>query len=357
MVEAMAALHAMAEPRHHPMHHDWLRTVRRRMTAPMRQETAGFRFGAAAFLAAVLVPAVGSTLGGSPLGFDAELELLRSHRDELGRQILRALAGVERTQGKDLHDPMVQAVILRDSARLGPVAFQLVQVGLADPGRLGDRLLDLLDDYWNRVGFRHQWAAVEPQLVEAATAASLAVNGTGTRGLLALLSERLASAATTCAGAAFDLPVPCTDESKPALLASAHLWPHACVVHGVPGTVCVIYPVAAGAAPPAQPDPLADLLPLLRGLDDSTRLRVLWLVREGPRSTQELAPLLGISQAAASKHLRLLAAAGLVESRREGAYVLYRLVPSSLERIFHGLNGLLTRPAGDTGSGPAPTPR
>jgi DNA-binding transcriptional ArsR family regulator len=44
-----------------------------------------------------------------------------------------------------------------------------------------------------------------------------------------------------------------------------------------------------------------------------------------PRSTQELAPLLGIGEAGLSRHLRLLARAGLVTTRRHGYYVLYAL--------------------------------
>jgi DNA-binding transcriptional ArsR family regulator len=59
-------------------------------------------------------------------------------------------------------------------------------------------------------------------------------------------------------------------------------------------------------------------------------LRVLALIAARPRSTQELAPLVGMSQAGLSKHLRLLARAGVLESRRDGYYVLYSLVPDRL---------------------------
>jgi DNA-binding transcriptional ArsR family regulator len=62
-----------------------------------------------------------------------------------------------------------------------------------------------------------------------------------------------------------------------------------------------------------------------RPLADETRLRALKLIAAGERSTQELAPLIGISQAGLSKHLRLLARAGLVQARRDGYYVLYSL--------------------------------
>ena len=49
---------------------------------------------------------------------------------------------------------------------------------------------------------------------------------------------------------------------------------------------------------------------MFRALADETRLQVLRLIAERPRSTQELAPLVGLSEAALSKHLRFLAEVG-----------------------------------------------
>jgi DNA-binding transcriptional ArsR family regulator len=49
------------------------------------------------------------------------------------------------------------------------------------------------------------------------------------------------------------------------------------------------------------------------------------LIADRPRSTQELAPLVGISEAGLSKHLRLLARSGLVQRKRDGYYVLYSI--------------------------------
>lgn len=51
-------------------------------------------------------------------------------------------------------------------------------------------------------------------------------------------------------------------------------------------------------------------------------------IADQPRSTQELAPLVGISE-----HLRQLADAGIVQSRREGYYVLYSLVPDRIDAL------------------------
>jgi ubiquinone/menaquinone biosynthesis C-methylase UbiE len=64
--------------------------------------------------------------------------------------------------------------------------------------------------------------------------------------------------------------------------------------------------------------PLADLL---QALADPTRLRILSLLRRMELSVGELAILLGQSQPRVSRHVRILADAGVVERRREGSWV------------------------------------
>jgi biotin operon repressor len=103
---------------------------------------------------------------------------------------------------------------------------------------------------------------------------------------------------------------------------SAFVWPHVLISCDEPWPLSVTYPApfVAHAARPKLPS--ADLLGVLKAVGDDTRLRALRLIAERPRSTQELAPLVGISEAGLSKHLRQLAQAGLVTARREGYYVL-----------------------------------
>jgi len=64
--------------------------------------------------------------------------------------------------------------------------------------------------------------------------------------------------------------------------------------------------------------PLADLL---QALADPTRLRILSLLRRMELSVGELAILLDQSQPRVSRHVRILADAGVVERRREGSWV------------------------------------
>ena len=55
------------------------------------------------------------------------------------------------------------------------------------------------------------------------------------------------------------------------------------------------------------------------------------------RRSGEIAHLLGLSAPATSEHLRLLAQAGLVSSRHEGANVYYRLCNEPIMQAFHAL--------------------
>ena len=75
---------------------------------------------------------------------------------------------------------------------------------------------------------------------------------------------------------------------------------------------------------------LEDLLTALRGAGEETRLRILALLSHGELAVAELTQILGQSQPRVSRHLRLLAEAGLIERRREGAWAFFRLARGGL---------------------------
>ena len=62
-----------------------------------------------------------------------------------------------------------------------------------------------------------------------------------------------------------------------------------------------------------------------RALADRTRLRILALLRCGEICVRHVHESLGISQPKASRHLAYLRRTGLVETRRQGLWVYYRL--------------------------------
>jgi DNA-binding transcriptional ArsR family regulator len=65
---------------------------------------------------------------------------------------------------------------------------------------------------------------------------------------------------------------------------------------------------------------------LFKALSDETRLRILALLRLGGElCVCDVEGVLGITQSKSSRHLRYLLNAGLVQNRREAAWVFYRL--------------------------------
>lgn len=67
------------------------------------------------------------------------------------------------------------------------------------------------------------------------------------------------------------------------------------------------------------------MLTALRAAGEPTRLRILALVAEGERSVKDLTDILGQSQPRISRHLKLLADAGLIARHREGGWAFFRL--------------------------------
>src|SRR5581483_5330109 len=91
--------------------------------------------------------------------------------------------------------------------------------------------------------------------------------------------------------------------------------------------------------------PLADMEGLFKALADETRLRILGLLLAGEVCVCDIHESLQIPQAKASRHLAYLRRAGLVETRRDGLWVHYRLgrandavLSAIAAAVFHGLS-------------------
>lgn len=78
---------------------------------------------------------------------------------------------------------------------------------------------------------------------------------------------------------------------------------------------------------------------LCSALADSKRLLILYALSERKLNVSELAEEVGISQPAASRHLKLLRERGLVRAERKGASVVYELTD---HRLIVALDTLLT---------------
>jgi DNA-binding transcriptional ArsR family regulator len=82
---------------------------------------------------------------------------------------------------------------------------------------------------------------------------------------------------------------------------------------------------------PAVPAELLDAAPLFAALGDQTRLRLLArLAADGPGSITHLRADAAVSRQAITKHLEVLAQAGLVRGTRRGRERIWQLEPHRL---------------------------
>lgn len=87
-------------------------------------------------------------------------------------------------------------------------------------------------------------------------------------------------------------------------------------------------------------------------LTDPKRLLILDGLRVGERSVGDLAERIGVTLANASQHLAVLRSAGLVDGRRSGTTVLYRLAEPAILEACDVIHAIVERRL----AGPAPSP-
>ena len=90
---------------------------------------------------------------------------------------------------------------------------------------------------------------------------------------------------------------------------------------------------------------LKPLSRLFRALGDETRLRIVALLAHGELCVCHVEQALGLTQPNASRQLGLLRTAGVLDSRRDGTWVYYRIVPQeheAVQRLLEVLTDSLT---------------
>ena len=82
-------------------------------------------------------------------------------------------------------------------------------------------------------------------------------------------------------------------------------------------------------------------MPIFAALGDETRLALVRrLCASGPASVSRLSEGAGVTRQAISKHLQVLAEAGLVRSRRDGRESIWEFEPDRLEEAHRALDAI-----------------
>ena len=98
--------------------------------------------------------------------------------------------------------------------------------------------------------------------------------------------------------------------------------------------------MASGSAKVALFDAFASVA---QALGNGRRAEIVDLLAQGERSVEEIANEISQSAANTSQHLRVLARAGLVRSRREGTRVFYRLASERVADLWAAVRDVAVR--------------
>src|SRR6185369_12291342 len=83
---------------------------------------------------------------------------------------------------------------------------------------------------------------------------------------------------------------------------------------------------------------MRDLLRITKALADQNRIRALMALRGGELCACQITELFGLAPSTMSKHMSVLYQAGLVESRKEGRWIYFRLpdghAPAGVKRAI-----------------------
>jgi DNA-binding transcriptional ArsR family regulator len=242
-----------------------------------------------------------------------------------------------------------------------PAAADVLAQAFDDPASIRHRLADLLERYWQEA-FADEWTRIRPRLDAEVTDMARALVGGG---LGRLLSEFLPEAhhdldiPAIVLDKPFDRDVDVVERGGLALVPTT--FEHRVLVEAdPPWQLAIILPTRSMRQVEVPQASDREVATGMRALGDETRLQILRLIAEAPRSTKELATLLSLSESAVSRHLKVLASVDVVDSTRDGYYVLYRLKADRIAALGGALRrtlGLAPTASGSTPSVPVVVPR
>ncbi|PZD96724.1 hypothetical protein DNH61_05870 [Paenibacillus sambharensis] len=335
--EMLCSLHVLCRPEHHTARQAWAERLKQQ--APLLWQRA-WDIGAVTeeWIGIINLPGGCSEPMSVQKGIrrlktlpDAELlELTFNYRYSL-EQVLRWMAGEDRG--------------LADSS-----LSERQRMLLMKPSCYREELLAILQEYADY--FKQEWRLVLPRMQAEAERFRMACERNDLKALNSLHPRLSVTGGEITAYKAETYRFAAGNLRKVLIFPSAFIAPHLLIGCGKD---MVSLPLAVENAPADDTDaslaeelsPPVDLLVLLKGLADGTRLKIVKLLWWEPRCTRQLAELFGISEAAVSKHLKIMQQSGLVYSERRGNYQFYSLKRSEIDRLSLNLLQFLEQPVAE----------
>lgn len=344
LFEAALSLRPIVRPKRFPMHLPWARRCRGLPPALLED------------IRAIAGPLEGTIPGVFEVGlrgdlpaFEDELEHFAAVEDELFAYEFSLAYGGTGCAPRDhgpaiVHDTDYVRDVVASARACDPSMATVVEATFDDPAAMRARVATMMEQYWD-LAFRDEWERIRPRIETEVTDGARALVTAGMPGLVAeLLPEGRWDAASSSVIVEKRYERDCDVAAHGGMLfvPTVYGWPSVLLELDEPWPIAVFFPLRDMRQPEIPHAADHEVAEGLRALGDETRLQLTRLVAEQPRSTKELAALVSLSESAVSRHLKILAGAGVVTSERDGYFVLYRLVP---ERIGT-LGGALRRTLG-----------
>lgn len=356
LYELMLSLYVLNDYKHHPLHITWALDTLKQMPDELRSENRFFRM-----IFSQIVNMIWQTDRVAEPSFERELDtfIQRPLSDFILPIIARLLHDSPLT-GKRMwteyprFEDFQTSPDLQNQARTWlrtyfPDSVGLVDALLEDAEDLKARFVAMLQQYWDVV-FRDQWALLEPLFQAEIMGRGQRLYHEGILSSLDGLNPRMRMDDEQCSITFISVSdgetLQFSDADRLSLQPSYFLYPSMIFYITTDETdenmaLSITYPIPDIQKAGRSPLPPEDLLQILRGISDRTRLQILQLVATKPRSTSEIAQILNISDAAVSKHLKQMHQGGWVTSERSSYYVLYKAQDTSLDDLVQGLETLL----------------
>ncbi len=339
--EALRSLHVLTDVKHHPLHISWTLRTRTRMASQVKDETEKFAFW---YLDRPLVFREMWPQADVASWADELSALHEAPIKHFAEQLIHGALMHNRPGPRVPLDVFLQSPDLQQQA--------LAQIEARHPACFAE----FLSSYWQAC-IAPDWPDLEAHLRDDIARRGRAMSRRGLLRMLEELSPHVRVDHSTDDVVirppgrrkdADQIDLTLTEHDQLLLVPSHFVWPELTAVAQKDLedgrehlTVLIVYALAEMQREGRAPVPPQDLLKLLRSAGDPTRLQVLRLLAQQPRSTREIAGLTGLTEAAISKHLKLLQDAGWVTPERRSYYVYYRLVRESLTDLSHGLEQML----------------
>ncbi|AJE83264.1 putative transcriptional regulator [Streptomyces albus] len=322
------ALHALAEPAHHPALQGWATAVSARLEPGLADRLCEVDFLWRATISDVFLPFAalpGQSLPGATLA--EELDLLDKLTDQqFVDAALEVSCGVSygRLAPHILADAAARDRALELVSARGPRRACFAQRLIEDPPRIRAWFRRLMEDC-EEAFFADTWARLRHQLAADARHKAELLRHKGLGPALAATSTAVSLDEEAGRISVDKLTVghARAAESGLALVPTSLGGPHLLVLHRHGWRPVLHYPLAAsGMAALSSVDLLSRRM---AALAHPVRMRLCRYLARGPYTTGELADAHGLTPPEVSRHLASLRKAGLLTTQRRGRYVQYQL--------------------------------